>query len=230
MPAKKTAEPKETKTRNAQATKERILSVAFKEFAARGYDGARIDAIVARCKISKNLIYHYFASKEDLFIEVMERAYGAMRERQNELALSGDDPVADMRTLVEKTIQHFVEQPEFIQLLATENLHKAAHIKKSRVIPVIFNPLRKALSEILEKGKTKGVFRQDADWVDLYVSISGLGSYAVSNRYTLSYVLGVDLGSPERLASRMKHIPDMVMSYLCDLSGSDASVRGSAGT
>jgi len=228
MPAENKAEPKETRTRNAQATKERILNVAFKEFAARGYDGARVDAIVARCKISKNLIYHYFASKEALFIAVMERAYGAMRKRQNELGLSGDDPVADMRALVEKTIQHFVEQPEFIQLLAMENLHKAAHIKKSSVIPVIFNPLRKALSEILEKGKARGVFRQDADWVDLYVSISGLGSYAISNRYTLSYVLDVDLGAPERMASRMKHIPDMVMSYLCDLSGNEAAVGGQA--
>lgn len=220
MPTKKTPETKApAPTRNAQATKEKILNMAFKEFAARGYDGARIDAIVARSKVSKNLIYHYFSGKEDLFIQVMERAYGAMRERQNELALSGDDPVADMRTLVEKTIQHFVEQPEFIQLLATENLHKAVHIKKSRVIPVIFNPLRRALHNILEKGKAQGVFRQDADWIDLYVSISGLGSYFVSNRYTLSYVLDVDLGTQERLASRMKHIPDMVISYLCDLGG-----------
>jgi len=31
-------------------------------------------------------------------------------------------------------------------------------------------------------------------------------------------VLDVDLGSAERQARRMKHIPDMVMSYLCDLS------------
>lgn len=216
MAVKKTTESGKPAVRNAQLTKERILTIAFKEFAARGYDGARIDAIVARCKISKNLIYHYFSSKEDLFVQVMERAYGAMRKRQNELALTGDDPVADMRVLVEKTIQHFVEQPEFIQLLATENLHKAAHIKKSNVIPVIFNPLRIALDRILEQGKAKGVFRQDANWIDLYVSISGLGSYAISNRYTLSYVLDVDLSTTERQVSRLKHVSDMVMSYLCD--------------
>jgi TetR/AcrR family transcriptional regulator len=205
------------RTRDAVATRERILTVASKEFAARGYDGARVDAIVARCGISKNLVYHYFASKEALFIEVMERAYGAMRERQNELGLPGDDPVADMRQLVIKTIQHFIDQPHFIQLLSTENLHKAAHIKKSKVIPELFNPLRSALHEILERGKRKGVFRQDADWIDLYVSISGLGSYAISNRYTLSHVLEVDLGAKERVAKRLKHVPDMVMSYLCDV-------------
>ncbi|OZI38062.1 TetR family transcriptional regulator [Bordetella genomosp. 10] len=205
------------RTRNAAATRERILAVASKEFATRGYDGARIDAIVARCKISKNLVYHYFASKEALFIEVMERAYGAMRERQNELSLSGEDPVADMRELVVKTVQHFIDQPDFIQLLSTENLHKAAHIRKSRVIPDMFNPLRNALHDILERGKEKGVFRQDADWIDLYVSISGLGSYSLSNRYTLSYVLDVDLGAKERVMNRVKHVSDMITSYLCDV-------------
>jgi len=160
----KTPKPRQ---RNAVATRDRILKIASKEFAAHGYDGARIDAIVARCKISKNLVYHYFDSKEALFIEVMERAYGAMRERQNELALTGEDPVRDMRELVEKTVQHFIDQPEFHQLLSTENLHKAVHIRKSKVISEMFNPLRTALSTILESGKQKGVFRRDADWVDL---------------------------------------------------------------
>ena len=204
------------RTRNAALTKENILKVATREFAERGYDGASIEAIVLTCKISKNLIYHYFDSKEGLFIEVMERAYGAMRGRQNELSLSGD-PVRDMRELVQKTVQHFIDQPDFHLLLSTENLHKAAHIRKSTVISQMFNPLRAALSKILEQGKEQGVFRQDAEWVDLYVSISGLGAYFITNRYTLSYVLGVDLDSPERKASRLKHASDVILSYLCDL-------------
>ena len=208
------------KTRNAALTRENILKEATREFAEHGYDGASIEAIVLSCKISKNLVYHYFDSKEGLFIEVMERAYGAMRGRQNELSLSGD-PVRDMRELVRKTVQHFIDQPDFHLLLSTENLHKAAHIRKSTVISQMFNPLRAALSQILEEGKKQGVFRQDAEWVDLYVSISGLGAYFITNRYTLSYVLGVDLDSPERKASRLKHASDVVMSYLCDLSASE---------
>ncbi|HKS13164.1 MAG TPA: TetR/AcrR family transcriptional regulator [Pseudomonas sp.] len=204
------------KPRNAAVTRENILKIATQEFAEHGYDGASIEAIVLGCEISKNLIYHYFDSKEGLFIEVMERAYGAMRERQNQLTLSGD-PVRDMRELVEKTVQHFIDQPDFHLLLSTENLHKAAHIRKSAVISQMFNPLKAALSQILQEGKDQGVFRKDADWVDLYVSISGLGAYSITNRYTLSYVLDVDLDSPERKASRLKHASDVVMSYLCDL-------------
>ena len=224
MTATPTAAAKK-RPRNAQASRDRIIKFASKEFAARGYDGARIDAIVARCKISKNLVYHYFEGKEALFIEVMERAYGAMRERQNELALTGEDPVADMRELVMKTTQHFIDQPDFLQLLSTENLHKAAHIRKSKLIPAMFNPLRTALAEVLKKGKAQGVFRQDADWVDLYVSISGLGSYFITNRYTLSYVLDVDLGTPERMNGRLAHVADMVISYLCNTSGTTTEQR-----
>lgn len=216
MPAT-TSTARKPKPRDAGATREKILRVAAKEFATKGFDGARVDSIVARSKISKNLVYHYFDSKEALFIEVMERAYAAMRERQNELGLTGKSPVDDMRALVMHTIQHFIEQPDFILLLSTENLHKAEHIRQSKVIPAMFNPLKSALAEILERGKAEGVFRKDADWVDLYVSISGLGSYFISNRYTLSFVLGVDLGAPERVASRLRHVPDMVMSYLCNL-------------
>src|SRR5262245_30833628 len=40
-------------------TRQRILNVATKEFAAKGYDGARIDDIMRASNVSKNLIYHY---------------------------------------------------------------------------------------------------------------------------------------------------------------------------
>ena len=204
------------RVRDAHTTRERILNIAAKEFSSKGYDGARIDTIVTKSKISKNLVYHYFSGKEALFIEVMERAYAAMRERQNEMALPGRDPITDMRALVLQTIQHFIEHPDFIQLLSTENMHKASHIKKSKKITDMFNPLKRSLSSILDSGMKQGVFRTDTNWIDLYISISGLGSYYLSNRYTLSYVLGVEINTPERAVQRVKHVPDMVISYLCD--------------
>ena len=49
-----------------------------------------------------------------------------------------------------------------------------------------------------------------------------LGSYFITNRYTLSYVLDVDLGAADRQQSRLRHASDMVISYLCDRSGEAA--------
>jgi AcrR family transcriptional regulator len=60
-------------TRNAGRTRERILSVALKEFAAKGFAGARVDAIASRAAINKRMLYHYFGDKEGLFKAVLRR-------------------------------------------------------------------------------------------------------------------------------------------------------------
>lgn len=218
--------PGRTRIRDPQWTREKILRIATQEFAALGYDGARIDGIVARCGISKNLLYHYYVSKEDLFLRVMERAYAGMRARQNDVSMLGHDPVADMRALIVHMVEYFAEQPEFIALLATENIHKARHIRQSTVIRGMYNPLKATMQRVLREGQARGVFRADVDWVDLYISISGMASYFVSNRYTLSYVLGVDLSRPGRLARRLAHVPEMVLAYLCARPGTAASRAG----
>ena len=44
--------------RDSVRTQEKILAAAQAEFARRGYDGARVDAIVTRARVSKNLLYH----------------------------------------------------------------------------------------------------------------------------------------------------------------------------
>ena len=60
-------------TRNPQRTRQRILQAAFKEFAAKGFAGARVDNIARRASINKRMLYHYFGDKEALFREVLRR-------------------------------------------------------------------------------------------------------------------------------------------------------------
>jgi AcrR family transcriptional regulator len=74
--------------RNPERTRERILSAALKEFAAKGFAGARVDAIARRAAINKRMLYHYFGDKERLFREVLHRKI-AERQASAE-GLSGD--------------------------------------------------------------------------------------------------------------------------------------------
>jgi TetR/AcrR family transcriptional regulator len=57
--------------RDAARTRRRILDAARQEFAAHGRAGARVEGIARRAKLQKQLIYHYFASKDALFDEVL---------------------------------------------------------------------------------------------------------------------------------------------------------------
>ena len=64
------------------------MSAALKEFAARGFAGARVDAIARRAAINKRMLYHYFGDKEGLFRAVLQNKI-AERQAGTE-GLSGD--------------------------------------------------------------------------------------------------------------------------------------------
>src|SRR5256886_17609985 len=74
--------------RHPERTRERILAAALKEFAAKGFHGARVDLIARRARINKRMLYHYFGNKEGLFKAVLRRK---ISERQAWAeGLSGD--------------------------------------------------------------------------------------------------------------------------------------------
>src|ERR1043166_8911290 len=60
-------------TRDPERSRERILAAAFKEFAAQGFAGARVDRVARRAGINKRMLYHYFGDKRGLFREVLRR-------------------------------------------------------------------------------------------------------------------------------------------------------------
>jgi TetR/AcrR family transcriptional regulator len=62
--------PAVDRTRNRERTRGSIVAAARAEFASRGYSGARMEQIAQRADVKKELIYHYFRSKEALFEEV----------------------------------------------------------------------------------------------------------------------------------------------------------------
>lgn len=208
------AEGPKPRIRDAIRTQERILTAARAEFARKGYDGARVDSIIARAKVSKNLLYHHFRSKEDLYIRVLELTYETLRRRQGEIPLSGLDPVQAMKRLCEDTFQVFIDEPDVITMLNTENLHRGKHIAKSPIIRSLYDRLSVTIRAILQAGEERGVFRTGVDPVELYISISGLGYFYLSNRYTLSMIFDRDLKSPESLEARRAHIVDMILAYL----------------
>ena len=66
---------KEKKNRDREVTvkKKQILDAAIELFSKKGFEQTTIDAIANTLNIGKGTIYHYFESKEDLFIECISR-------------------------------------------------------------------------------------------------------------------------------------------------------------
>ncbi len=191
-----------------------ILETATAEFAERGYAGARVDRIAAEAGVSKNLIYHYFASKEALYTQCLHDALADLRRAQDDQEVRSMPPVAGMRRLVDLTFTYFHEHPDLIRLLVSENMLKGRHIRHSLDIIQLYDPLQTTLGELLAAGAAEGAFRRDVDPRDLYISIAGLCIFYFSHRYTMGAVFRVDLLDPVILAARKRHVIDMVMGYL----------------
>jgi len=73
-------------TRNPGRTRERILAAALKEFAAKGFAGARVDLIARRASINKRMLYHYFGNKEQLFRAVLRQKIAQRRAWSDNLS------------------------------------------------------------------------------------------------------------------------------------------------
>jgi TetR/AcrR family transcriptional regulator len=200
--------------RDPELMKALILTAARDEFVEHGLSGARVDRIAARAQAGKNLIYYYFGDKEALYLAVIEEIYREMRTQQGDDVLPHLSPIEGMRRLVGTTFDHFVRTPALTRLMSVENIHYAKYLKSSTVVRGLYGPLLANMQSLLDRGQAEGVFRADVDPIDLYISISGLAYFYLSNRYTLSWIFDQDLAEPARLAQRKAHIVDVVLGYL----------------
>ncbi|HET9139056.1 TetR/AcrR family transcriptional regulator [Actinophytocola sp.] len=201
-------------TRDADRTRAEILAVATREFADKGYDGARVDEIAARMSTTKRMLYYYFGNKERLYIAVLEHAYSGIRALERELDVEHLDPADAMRMLAELTFDHHEAHPDFIRLVSIENIHRAEHIARSEALSGLANPALDVLTRILERGRAAGAFRSDVDPLDVHMVISAFCVFRTANRHTFNAIFKRDMLEPQRRGHYRAMLGDLVLDYL----------------
>jgi TetR/AcrR family transcriptional regulator len=195
-------------------TREAILAAAQQEFAAKGLSGARVDEIARKARANKRMIYHYFDSKEGLYLAALERVYEGLRGAERQLDLAHLEPETAIRRLIEFNFDYSRAHPELISLLNNENLHRARLLRRSRKVRNLHSPLVRLIEDILRRGVAKGVFRRGLDPVELYITIAAVGYFYLSNNWTLSVIFGRDLSSDAACRRRKEHNVDMILKSL----------------
>jgi AcrR family transcriptional regulator len=200
--------------RDADRTRQEILDVATREFADQGFAGARVDEIAARTRTTKRMIYYYFGGKEQLFVEVLQRAYATIREAEQTIDVDHLEPAAAIRRLAELTFDHHESHPDFLRLVSIENIHHAEHIAKSPAIAELGSPAIDVLARILERGRAEGVITREIDAVDLHMMISAFCVFRVANRHTFGTLFERDLVDPKLRDRYRAMLGDMVVDYV----------------
>jgi AcrR family transcriptional regulator len=202
------------RTNDPDRTRRDIVEVATREFAQKGYSGARVDAIASRTRTSKRMIYYYFGGKEGLYLAVLEEAYSSIRRAESTLDLESLPPEAALRTLVGSTFDYYTEHPEFVRLVMNENIMDGAHMARSKTIGKLNVTVIDALRRLIARGQKDRTFRRDIDPIELHMSISALGIFNVANRATFSLIFRRDMTSPKALAARREEVVEIVLRHV----------------
>ena len=109
-------------------------------------------------------------------------------------------------------MNHYLAHPEMLTLLNNENLHKGKYVSKSKAMKELSSPALDLMGRIYRRGVEDGVFRSGIAPLHIYLSILALNYFYVSNRYTLSSFLGMDLMDADNLSAWRTWVTGVVLN------------------
>ena len=211
------------KPREPVANRERIIRAAIKEFAARGFKGASMDAIAARTHTTRALINYYFGGKEKVYLAVLEQVYAEIRRAESLLDLDHLAPIHAIRRIVQFTFDYYLGHEGFVRLVVAENQAKGRHLRKSKAMRSLNRPIIETLARVIVRGQVEGLFRADADPVEVHKAIAALGMFNVTNQYTFGAIFQRDMGARGDVGRRRDMVSEVVLSYLRKTSNTPIS-------
>jgi len=172
--------------RDPQRTQERILAAALKEFADRGFAGARVDVIARRAAINKRMLYHYFGNKEGLFRAILRRK---MAERRAWREATSEEPALSLPLWFE----HVCKDTDWVRLLQWEALQTGNQ-------PVISETERRNTANVavqrIRRRQAHGHLRRELDPRHLFLAMIGLTTYPVAFPQVARLVTGRNFTDP----------------------------------
>jgi AcrR family transcriptional regulator len=142
--------------RGSAATIARILAGAEAEFGTRGLDGGKIEDIARAAGISKQLIYHYFSGKDELYSEML----AAIAQRNYEKLLAPDydgvAPLVAVRTFFDLLFDIYRSDPFTATVTVDQGLHGGAQVRYNRRVGQLREMLREKLGHVIARGQAVG--------------------------------------------------------------------------
>jgi TetR/AcrR family transcriptional regulator len=193
--------------RRGGGSRDAILKAAERVFADAGLAGARTDAIARAAGVNKALLYYYFKSKDALYLAVLENHMKEFNRRGLEVLMRPGSP---RRTLLEYVGMHFdfmSSRPNYPRLFHRLVISGGSGLE--RLAEKYFQPVRRRLIRIIERGVHTGEFRR-VESRHAAVSIVGLAVFNFAAAPVVRKVTNVDPYSKAHLAQRRKGILDLV--------------------
>lgn len=153
---------KKTFEKISEERRRKIFDVAISEFAANGYNGTNINVIVKKAGISIGSMYSYFASKEDLFLTIVDKASQMLQSALKEVNIDDGDIYGMFEQLLWIAHNYAVTYPEMNQIyldITTQGLSSLSN----RLSHTLEEITAKMYHDVINRAKEKGLIDSSID-------------------------------------------------------------------
>ena len=144
------------------STRDLLLDAAERLFASQGFTPTTIKQIGREAGVNSALLYYYFADKDQLYREVLQRFVSRLVARTMTGSEGGGDPEARLRAFVRAQAETLAANPHVPRLLVREMIDFDAAHAVEQIQHLAATSFRR-LCELIEDGQRAGVFRTDLD-------------------------------------------------------------------
>ncbi|HET9322249.1 MAG TPA: TetR/AcrR family transcriptional regulator [Gaiellaceae bacterium] len=136
-----------------------ILDAAVKVFARSGFHTSRVSDVAEEAGVAYGLVYHYFASKEELLETIFRDTWTQMLERVREVEASGLPASEQVRQVTALLLRTWRRDPDLVRVLVRE-VTRSPQVQQE--VDEITQAMA-ALEGIIRRGQEVGEFRADLD-------------------------------------------------------------------
>ena len=183
-----------------QDSRTAILDAGERLFAERGFAGTTIKQIGTAAGVNSALLYYYFADKERLYTEVLQRLLDTLMQEGEKVFAAARSPEDAIRGLIGVQGNLLASRPHVARLIARELVdHDAAHVRGmfAQLAAGVF----KRLCEMIRDGQRTGALGSDFDPQFAAISTIAQVVYFHIARPAVGILLGYGpQGAPEPVA------------------------------
>jgi AcrR family transcriptional regulator len=140
-----------TRLERSDATRAALLGSASRAISELGMHGASIDRIAAEAGYTKGAFYAHFASKEDLFLTLLDEHFTAELERLDAVLAGADEPVREARRAAEGFLARIDSDPQWRRLYQEFANHAARNETFREELAAREQALRARMARVFER-------------------------------------------------------------------------------
>jgi TetR/AcrR family transcriptional regulator, fatty acid metabolism regulator protein len=137
----------------------RILDAAIRVFAERGYHASRVGDIAEDAGVAHGLLYHYFASKDDVLKTIFVENWGQLVRRFREVEASNEPADEKLAGIAKILLRTWRNDPALVTVMVRE-VARSQHIQ-DQVVEV--GEAFAIMQRVIEEGQAAGAFRPGID-------------------------------------------------------------------